>query len=361
MSVNWKIIFRGGLLPGFNIQDVKPVVQQWMRLSDEQLNRLFCGREITLKKGITHEEGKVFVSKMALLGLQVYLIEDEEYLSLFDDNAEATTDSSSHEQQKTQSDTGYGSKKVPVKNAKKKYMSILGQHTNTARDNMHYIPDEHREKAPPPLEFSFTGRFGRLNYINATILLFTLFCGMVFFFTVLFATFGLELSSINKENMDNLTTTQKILILFMFTIIIIFSVMATRVSVLRLHDLNLSGAWFIPVLLICVSSGTSIFQAPNSEVTDSILITGTVIANIIFLFLLICPGTKQINKFGSPTNQGTFSGLILGGVLLVTHTAASLVFPNYVEQLLGIMPSSEKQPSNTKDAPAKKGSMIEFE
>ena len=363
MSVNWKIIFRGGLLPGFNIQDVKPVVQQWMRLSDEQLNRLFCGREITLKKGINHDEGKVFVSKMALLGLQVYLIEDEDYLSLFDDNAEASMDTSLPEQQKNQANTGYGSKKLPTKNVQKKYMSILGQHTNTARDNMHYIPDEHREKTPPPLEFSFTGRFGRLNYINANIFLLILLGGIVFFFMVLFATFGLELSSINKANIDNLSSTQKILLLFMFTVIVIFSVMVTRVSILRLHDLNLSGAWFIPVLLVCFSAGISVFQAPNSEVTGSLLTTGIILLNIIFLFLLICPGTKKINKFGSPANPGSFSGLILGGILLFSHTAVSLVFPNYLEQLLSVMPSSEKsdKTNSTKDLPPKKGAIIEFE
>ncbi len=289
MSDNWKIIFRGGLLPGFNIHDVKPVVQQWMRLSDEQLNRLFCGREITLKKGISYEEGKKFVTKIALLGLQVYLLEDEDYLSLFDDDAETNLNEAYSESQKKQANTGYGSKKLPAQNSTQKYSSILGQHTNTARDSMHYIPDEHREKAPQPIDFSFTGRFGRLNFVNASVLLLFLCLGMIFFFLVVSSTFGLELSSINQTNLKKLSTEQLAMLLFMFTAVAIFSILAARISILRLHDLNLSGIWFSPVLLVYISTVVSLFQAPNSETTASLLTTSTILLNIVYLFLSVCP------------------------------------------------------------------------
>lgn len=83
--------------------------------------------------------------------------------------------------------------------------------------------------------------------------------------------------------------------------------MSIRVSVLRLHDVNLSGKWFLGFCLFGVGAGMT--RSPG-------MLTFTVILSwLISIALLLWPGSAQENDYGEPPRANTL--LIYLGAMLV--------------------------------------------
>jgi uncharacterized membrane protein YhaH (DUF805 family) len=131
---------------------------------------------------------------------------------------------------------------------------------------------------PKIFSMSFEGRYGRLNYIKANLLL-----GLREFLT--FALLGFFVFSA-VHFYPNLTVEPA---LYYFIAVIVIAALAVlipgviyqiRCAVLRLHDLNKSGTWFL------------FFMIP--------------FVNMAFaLYLLVSPGTKGVNDFGFPSLQSS--------------------------------------------------------
>ena len=75
----FKILFSGGTLPGFDLPSVKKECSKSFRLSTEKTERMFSGREITLKKGIQQDQAIKYLSYFKKIGLNVYFKEEDTF------------------------------------------------------------------------------------------------------------------------------------------------------------------------------------------------------------------------------------------------------------------------------------------
>jgi hypothetical protein len=63
------IVFSGRLLDGYDPQSVRKAVATRLRLDAKQVDRLFCGQRVILKKGVTEDSGRLYLSVLQRLGL----------------------------------------------------------------------------------------------------------------------------------------------------------------------------------------------------------------------------------------------------------------------------------------------------
>jgi hypothetical protein len=63
------IVFSGRLLDGYDPQIVRKAVASRLKLDAKQVERLFCGERVVLKKGVTEESGRLYLSVLRRLGM----------------------------------------------------------------------------------------------------------------------------------------------------------------------------------------------------------------------------------------------------------------------------------------------------
>ena len=134
-------------------------------------------------------------------------------------------------------------------------------------------------EAPSLFDSSIDGRYGRLNYINAMLVIGLMWVPVCIIAIILMQVLG---------------TTGMVISLVLMLFLVVLNI---RVTILRLHDVNLSG-WF--VILWVLFSG------------------------LMTLVLMIIPGTKGQNNYGAPSVQGNFIGLILYCLLCIITVVAAL-------------------------------------
>lgn len=63
------IVFSGRLLDGYDPQIVRQAVANRLKLDANQVERLFCGRRVVLKKGVTEESARLYLAVLRRLGM----------------------------------------------------------------------------------------------------------------------------------------------------------------------------------------------------------------------------------------------------------------------------------------------------
>ncbi|MGL4673269.1 MAG: DUF805 domain-containing protein [Wohlfahrtiimonas sp.] len=262
MSEKYNLVFNGVILPGFDENAVKDKVSKVLKLPETQREAFFSGQEITLKKDLSLDEALRLKSQLEQLGLMITMMSSvmaNMYLSLEKSQAE---------------------KSEAVKRAEEPNLAAE-QRRQAARDEYEarmaqQAEDEAVEVDKPPaiLSLSLEGRYGRLNYLNAGILVFLLVIGITFLV-------GLIVSGSSSAMGGS----------FIFTIIgWLYFLVSFRFSILRLHDLNLSG-WYLLLGFVPFIGG------------------------LFSLYLLFAPGNEDRNDYGYPPREGSKLGLF--GIVFV--------------------------------------------
>ena len=318
----WKVIFRGGIQLKFDPLIVKTTLIQMYQLTEEQQNRFFSGREITLKKGLTKSEGEQYLSVFEQRGLCVYLEVDEDKLFIMPDSAlDQLPELKSA--QKQQSDRGFFARLFKQADKRQAYgymdshikLDDTGSGTYSPLNTTHITEDGQETEIPDYLALSFSGRYGCFNYINACLILVLVY--LVLGFLVILE-FG-QVSAFPKDFSSILSSTSipGLLVFALSPFLIAGSVILyARATVLRLHDLNLSGWWFL--LVTAMIGGGQYFDLFAEQI------------GIILTLILCCiPGRNRINIYGLPSRQGSVAGLGAIFVLVVFSVIIQTVLPQY--------------------------------
>lgn len=84
----YRIEFDGRLLEGFNLQMVRMEVGVRLRLRDEQIDRLFSGQTVVLKKAIGEKSSQAYLNELRALGLDAKLVPMEGIPEVKDDGSQ---------------------------------------------------------------------------------------------------------------------------------------------------------------------------------------------------------------------------------------------------------------------------------
>src|SRR5579885_3366859 len=76
MTAQFRIIFSGNVLPGFDAADVKRAAETKLKANAEQVERLFSGKRAVLKKNLEEDKAQHYVAVMRRIGMEV--AEEEE-------------------------------------------------------------------------------------------------------------------------------------------------------------------------------------------------------------------------------------------------------------------------------------------
>ena len=185
-------------------------------------------------------------------------------------------------------------------------------------------PQQIEPGGPIPPVFSYKVanlRYGRLNYINAYMII------MGVFIIPMMAGYGIGMYGMYDYEMTIAVVGWVIYGIFA----IISSYFYIRVTVLRLHDLNLSGlllipAIAIPVILAIISVLCSISRNEAMMMVSALLmLLLSLLVMAAWILLLAVPGTKGLNKYGEQPRKGSIAGLIVMLVLFVLYIIAIIV------------------------------------
>ena len=140
--------------------------------------------------------------------------------------------------------------------------------------------------------FSFKGRLNRKPYI-----IFSIALTILTFFVFLLFEEAKEKFIIMKESdfigklSENDGNIFLLLFLLMIVLIILVFIGDITLAVRRLHDLNLSGWWYLPIAILNISS-------------DSVILN--LIEFVFYIFLIFKRGTVGENKYGADplSNEG---------------------------------------------------------
>lgn len=265
----YKIIFSGIILPNYNIEQVKTDIQKILKLSDAQTSAFFSGKPITIKNDLSFEQAHSIKTALEAKGL---LINIEEYLY----NSEPQTIVP------TQSPQIISQKRSIVPKQR------MAQHDNHAQRNI-YLGEE---EAPPFFSFSFEGRYGRLNFMNATWAIY----GMTFLIVFV-------LSFIS-----NLINSEILLIISVAIVVIAMQFYYIRAIALRFHDLNKTG-W---LSLLALASFVPLI--------------GGLFTLAFTIYLMAAAGTIGRNDYGDQPEKGHIIGLILTCISPIALIAIVVAF-----------------------------------
>lgn len=84
----YRIEFDGRLLDGFDLQMVRMEVGVRLRLRDEQIDRLFSGQTVVLKKAINEKSSQAYLNELRALGLDAKLVPMEGLPEVRDEGAQ---------------------------------------------------------------------------------------------------------------------------------------------------------------------------------------------------------------------------------------------------------------------------------
>lgn len=272
----YKIIFSGIILPGYDIEQVKNDIQKTLKLSDSQATGFFSGKPITIKNDLPFEQAHSIKTALEAKGL---LINIEEYL--YNPKSEIIP---------------------PIQNTQpisQKRSIAPKQRFN--QNTHHHQRDVYlgEEEAPPFFSFSFEGRYGRLNFINA-----------------LWANYGVTLLLVFICAYISGFMNSPILTMFSIGIvIIIMQFFYIRSFSLRFHDLNKSGWLGLLALLAFIPA------------------IGGLIVLVLTIYLMASAGTIGDNNYGEQPEKGHIIGLIITCISPIALVAILIAFaiPAYQE------------------------------
>lgn len=254
MSDNrFKIVFDGALLPDVDITTAKLNLAELFKSDVAAIERLFSGRPIALKRGLSQADAQTYLQALKKTGIDAR-IESEPSIEL----------------------------------------NLSDVHEHTAPD--HKLSEEPASPYAPPRAavgdalpafaslkpFSVEGRIGRLRYLAWTMVLtlVTLGIGSVF------ALFGLALISSDS-------TAGLILVgLLAFILVVVLAIATVLFMIQRLHDIGWSGWLWLLTLVPFVGS-------------------------IFPLVIMVVPGNATANRYGPPAPPNTTAVKVLATLWLV--------------------------------------------
>lgn len=142
---------------------------------------------------------------------------------------------------------------------------------------------------PRVLSTSFTGRYGRLNHIKAQLII---SLHEFAYSAALVLIIGIGAFYYSANNLEPSPTLIVVVILLFLAVSIPNMIYQIRASVLRLHDLNKPGVWFL------------LFFIPGVNM-------------ILAIYLFAAPGTMGLNDFGPPSFPSSKTYLIIYIVLCI--------------------------------------------
>lgn len=265
----YKIIFSGIILPSYDTEQVKRDIQKLLKLSDSQTVAFFSGNPVTIKHDLPFEQAHSIKTALEAKGL---LINIEEYL--YNPEPEIIP---------------------PIQNTQpvSQKRSIAPKQRFTQNTN-HYQRDVYlgEEEAPPFFSFSFEGRYGRLNFMNATWAIY----GMTFL-----VVFVLSLIS-------NLVNSEMLLIISVAIVVLLMQFYYMRAIALRFHDLNKTG-WLSLLAL-----------------ANFIPFIGGLFTLAFTIYLMAAAGTIGSNDYGEQPEKGHIIGLILSCISPIAIIAILVAF-----------------------------------
>jgi uncharacterized membrane protein YhaH (DUF805 family) len=139
------------------------------------------------------------------------------------------------------------------------------------------------------LLFGFSGRLARVRYFVLSLVAGIIFVGAAFVLAVRIYATGARING-------------PILIACALLLVLV-GIVILSLTVRRLHDLDLSGWWVLPIWIVpsAIESGMALL-ADNPQLGS--LLSGA-LGLVISLFLWLAPGTRGSNRFGSdPRGKG---------------------------------------------------------
>lgn len=346
---HYKVIFQGNLLRGFSPEDVRKTIEQRMKLSEEQLIRFFSGRTITLKKGLTNEEAKKFTQTMNLIGLKVVILpEDEDNLIVEATTPVITANTETDEPKKTgRSSNGF-------------FDRITG---NTASGD----DDVQSVTAPSAFALTTEGRYGRLNYIYAQLLISLAGIAISFIMGLALSLLGGAFTSFSPSALTALSGMMLISAVVVLAVVVIYTTLCIRVAVLRMHDIGLAGTWLAGLVILYIICQVAAGFIPDNSLFSILSMLTSFLLALVALGLLLIPGTKDVNKFGHPSVRGPIIALPVYLILVIASISFSVLAPSTqsfhteINRPSDTITTEDEVPQKNEAAPDRKKTIIEFE
>ncbi|WP_434778861.1 DUF805 domain-containing protein [Neisseria sp. Ec49-e6-T10] len=358
MNPTWKIVFKGEILPDFNIETAKSNFAKLFKMPLEQVDPMFSGKEFTLKSEVTREQLTPILDSFKKRGLIVHAVSNETIIrsnnaqtincpacgaqqsagvsfctqcasniayyvaqrnnDLIQKNkiksAPLSLEPLSLETEEHNQNTVEDGADATFTNVNQNHHSYGGNQQQESQNfnqqyyandasymsekNDVYMYSDEYDEIPSFFEFNIDGRIGRLSYINGGLILNLIGFGVMLF---LFIFFGGSIAMLSRTPSISSAIGIGGGMIFAFLVIFVpWVYWSVRLSILRLHDLGWSGWW---VLLFGLGSLIPIV---------SVLVG---IAGFVIYYCL--PGTKGANRYGSPVPAGSIIGLVISVIIFV--------------------------------------------
>ena len=149
---------------------------------------------------------------------------------------------------------------------------------------------DNRVEAPPIWHYTINGRYGRTNFVNASIIIFLVAMALYILLEDIFPAAPV-------------------------IIYVLFVTFYLRAVILRMHDMDFPKLGILPLVLIYA------LYIPNMFLEDiRAYIAFITVTNLAFAGLALFPGSKGENKYGPHPKTGSTAGVIvtiIGGTALL--------------------------------------------
>ena len=267
MNEKYNVIFEGKILPEQDINVVKGRVLKHLKVPVSQLEAFFSGNPIELKKSTSLSEATELRKQLEQLGLVVRV------------SAASTSTLALSIYPK---EVNRAERPINHTNDIPKALNVDVRSRNEFEGEYDYVGYQQLSPIPKTFSIDVEGRFGRLNFMNAQLILLLALTPLgILYFALL-----------------HFLKTAEYSLLIIMTFSVIYVVFSYRMVVLRLHDINLSG-WF--VLLYALG------RVPEF---------GWIIVLLFTSFLVLAPGKKGDNNYGAEPELGSKIGLLIFTVII---------------------------------------------
>lgn len=319
MEKTVRLVFRGELLPGRSLDEVKASLPLLMKVPPEQVEKLFTGGSVVIKRGLPVSKLAAYQTLLEKAGIHV-AVEDEtpEYTLELEpaaapagpDVAVAAQESAAVEEMTCPQCGARQPKRTLCRACGVDMPRYAAAQTTLKAETVQPAPVVQggyaasaawtaEEELPPVLGLSFDGRLNRMRYLIYSL------AGYVVLMLAGLMVMGSVFNSVSHGGFPLLS------ILLFGAVILALLYFGLRFSVQRLHDMGLTG-WLV------------------------LLSFAPFVGWLVWIWLSVWPGTKEANQYGppNPPNSLVHKTIVLGLVLLLV-----LLFGVMFNKLVNGLPS----------------------
>ena len=292
----FNIVFDGALREGVTLDEAKANVAKLYGSNQEHVaSLLFSGKRSILKRDLSEEKADKILAVLKSAGLIAMKEAVAPTFSLQVDEIKPASDSGKEEKAETPaSSEGWMGTAVNTAAMNRESSNTASTFRSQPSANNQYSAAAMNDAAEEFAElswFSFEGRLGRLRYF-----VWWLIPAMVFFFIATFVVVLPIISTLlNDGSFDNVGMGRVLVLVGLSLPLAIFGI---SLAIRRLHDLNLSGWWYLGLVAIAF-----------------IPYLGTIVNFLAALGLLFWPGNEGENDYGlppPPNPSSLFTAMIVG-------------------------------------------------